>query len=114
MGVSDSPLIRKATSSRDLKDSPVIGTATSYDLKYPPVTGRTSLRDFYRDYDSGVFSDEESSGCSEDMSVPYSAISPVPETVRTHNKDCKFFQMSMPFSSDVFRRRWQKNTKKIN
>ena len=84
-----SPLIGKATSC-DLRDSPVIGTATSYDLKYSPVTGRTSLRDFYRDYDSGVFSDEESSGCSEDLTVRYGEISPIDDSVKKHNKDCKF------------------------
>ena len=82
----ESPLIGKATSC-DLRDSPVIGTATSYDLRYSPVIGRTSLRDFYRDYDSGVFSDEESSGCSEDLTVPYGEISPIDDTVKKHNKD---------------------------
>ena len=76
--------------SRDLKESPVIGTATSYDLKYSPVIGRASSRDFLRDYDSGVFSDEEleSSGYSEDMTETYSEID---IGVGIHNnKGCKF------------------------
>lgn len=48
-------------------DSPTTGRATTHDLKFTPVIGRTSSRDLLlRDYDSGVFSDEESEEYSEE------------------------------------------------
>ena len=81
-------MIGRAT-SRDLIDSSLIGTATSCDLKYSPVIGRASSRDLLRDYDSGVFSDEEYEGYSEeDMTATYSEASQV--GVDHYDKQCKY------------------------
>ena len=94
----DPPLIGRAT-SRDLdtascmnlRDSPVIGTATSYDLKSSPVYGRASSHNLLRDYDSGVFSDEESWECSEDMIASYSESS---QANGVHDRQCNVYKRS--------------------
>lgn len=44
---------------RDQLNPRMIGSASSCHLKSPPLIGRASSRDLLRDYDSGVFSDEE-------------------------------------------------------
>jgi hypothetical protein len=53
------------------------------------VIGRASSRDLLRDYDSGVFSDEEYEGYSEeDMTATYSEASEV--GVDHYDKQCKY------------------------
>ena len=89
-------MIGKAT-SRDLTYSPVIGTATSCDLKCSPVIGRASSRDLLRDYDSGVFSDEEFGESEEDMTEPYSENFEDCYGDRIQDKQCKIYtQMRKP------------------
>lgn len=83
------PVVIGRTTSRDLTYSPVIGTATSCDLKCSPVIGRSSSRDLLRDYDSGVFSDEEFGESEEDMTEPYSESFEDCGSDRTHDKQCK-------------------------
>ena len=78
-------MIGRAT-SRDLTHSPVIGTATSCDLKCSSVIGRASSRELLRDYDSGVFSDEEFGESEEDLTESYCENF---DKQSIHDKQCK-------------------------
>ena len=89
-------MIGRAT-SRDLTHSPVIGTATSCDLKCSSVIGRASSRELLRDYDSGVFSDEEFGESEEDLTEPYCENFQDCVSAPIYDKQCKILNANKIF-----------------
>ena len=75
----------------------MIGTATSCDLNRASVIGRASSRELLRDYDSGVFSDEEFGESEEDLTELYSENFQDCVSGPIHDKQCKILNANKNF-----------------